>query len=158
MIKLSVLNDVKLMRIFKHNNILKFDSLYETKESIIFLMELAEGGQLAERIKKKVIQSEQEVAFVLLQLLDALIYINSLNILHRDIKPQNIILKGNPDDLNVVLGDFGLATRMDDDYIVHLKCGTPGFCAPEILKSKAKKLNYGKKCDLFSLGCVFYQM
>ena len=121
-------------------------------------MELAEGGHLAERLKKKIIQTEKEVATILLQLLDALIYINSLNILHRDIKPHNIILKGNPDDLNVVLGDFGLATRIDDESVVHVKCGTPGFCAPEILKTKSKKLNYDKKCDIFSLGCVFYQM
>ena len=61
--------------------------------------------------------------------------------MHRDIKPENILLTDMKDDAKIKLIDFGLSTKIKADSHIYLKCGTPGFVAPELFKTK-KELNY----------------
>jgi serine/threonine protein kinase len=71
--------------------------------------------------------------------------------MHRDLKPSNILQRENG---VWVITDFGLAAKADEDYLWKT-CGTPGFVAPEILRSDEK---YGQACDMFSLGVIGYIM
>ena len=78
--------------------------------------------------------------------------------MHRDIKPENLMLR-HPDSFDeVVIIDLGLAKKLDDKTPLYLRCGTPGFVAPEILNLEDKYANYTEKCDVFSLGIIFYAM
>ena len=72
-------------------------------------------------------------------------------IIHRDIKPSNVLLS-NISDLEVKLADFGLSIYSHDKSSLNMRCGSPGFIAPEILK----KDPYGVKSDVFSLGCLLF--
>jgi serine/threonine protein kinase len=54
--------------------------------------------------------------------------------------------------------DFGMATSTDVDYFKFPRCGTPGFIAPEIANLTNKKSKYGVKCDIFSLGAIFFKL
>ncbi len=94
-------------------------------------MELINGGELGEKIKKKKIFSEEELRKIIKMILEAILHLNSLNIMHRDIKPSNILFRDNSD--SIVLIDFGLATFIKSNDIIFKRCGTEGFIAPEII-------------------------
>jgi serine/threonine protein kinase len=87
------------------------------------------------------------------QLLLAVDLIHRKNIIHRDIKPDNILLMDR-DQLKICISDLGLACRADSEIDVRLKCGTPGYVAPEILRNEP----FSTKADIFSVGCFFYKL
>ena len=74
-------------------------------------------------------------------------------IYHRDLKPENILILDDV-ELKVCIADLGLACRASDVNELTFKCGTPGYVAPCILKG----FPCGNKSDIFSLGCLFYNI
>ena len=80
--------------------------------------------------------------------------------MHRDIKPDNILVKSKDNIFDIVLADFGLSSKLPKsiDKVIFTRCGTPGYVGPEVLKWKANKPFYDLKCDVFSIGCIFYLM
>jgi len=82
---------------------------------------------------------------------------NTKNIIHRDLKPENLLLKSKNSNSDIVIADFGLATSIDDvSKIIFKRCGTPGFVAPEVLLYKEGEQFYDYRCDMFSVGIIFY--
>jgi serine/threonine protein kinase len=96
----------------------------------------------------------------MLQIVDALRYLHSRDILHRDIKLENILISGPDHDSAAKLGDFGLAKVFDGAAIAGTaartatKCGTPDYMAPEVLQG----MSYSVPAEVFSLGVVFYAL
>ena len=89
-------------------------------------------------------------------ILTSLAYIHSKHILHRDLKPDNLILRSrNPTDYDLCIADFGLADfyREDCQY-QFVRCGTPGYVAPEVLQD----IPYDYKIDVFSAGAIMFMM
>ena len=74
---------------------------------------------------------------MLTRVIEPLQFMHSKGIMHRDIKPENLILRSKESNFDIVLADFGLATEIKPKTVIHAKCGTPGYCAPEILTSKS---------------------
>ena len=79
---------------------------------------------------------------------------HSLDIMHRDLKPENILLR-KEGDFDCVIADFGLAQKMQEEFMF-VRCGTPGYVAPEVVNLKDTKSKYGTICDLFSVGVIFH--
>ena len=77
------------------------------------------------------------------------------NIMHRDLKPQNILLR-KENDYDCVVADFGLAEHCENDPYLFVRCGTPGYVAPEVVNLKDLKAKYHPICDLFSVGVIFH--
>jgi serine/threonine protein kinase len=75
--------------------------------------------------------------------------------MHRDLKPENIIFRSKDNDTDIVVIDFGLAME-ENQPVVMKRCGTPGFIAPEIINFRKGLPFYDKKCDVYSLGIIFY--
>lgn len=95
--------------------------------------------------------NESLVSTWIFQLILVVEYIHSCNIIHRDIKPQNIFVDK---DMNLKIGDFGVSKILDGTENCKTTAGTPLYFSPELIKGD----HYSKKTDIWSLGCVIYEI
>lgn len=142
-----------------HPNVGKLYQVYETNNSLYMLMEYIQAGNLREKIQEKRVFSIKEAKPIMRGLLKAVEYIHKKGVIHRDIKPEDILFRSkNLEEKDVVLVDFGLSTLCNEQKTIYFRCGTPGFTAPEVINLKDEKEHYNELCDIFSLGVVFHIM
>lgn len=137
-----------------HKNILRIIKVLESEVYLILVLELMEWCTLKQLIVYKYENNdpftEEEVAKIIRNILDGLNYMHSNNIMHRDIKPDNLMFKniGDLDSLKII--DFGLATFYETK--VKKFCGTVKFMAPEIVEDKS----YDQTVDIWACGIILY--
>jgi len=150
--KVSIKREFEIMRKLNHENIVKIhDVIIDTQlNNIYFIMDYYEYGDLSNFLKKQPLK-EKFTRKYMKQLSNGLKYLLDNNILHRDLKPQNILLSKNYD---VKITDFGFATYYTKDSIINTLCGSPMYMAPEIIT----KNGYDYKSDLWSVGIILYEM
>jgi len=119
-------------------------------------MEYAKGERLIDYVVNNSPLKEKECMRIMKELLETIIYLHSLNIIHRDIKLENILIDkddSQTERLNIRLIDFGLSVTTDNiDFFK--RSGTPGYVAPEVLTADT----YGTQIDVFSLGVILFTM
>jgi WD40 repeat protein len=140
-----------------HANIVPIFELGECEGQPFFSMRLIEGGSLAQRISAaKTPMSNHEAAALLAKLAHAVHFAHQRGILHRDIKPGNVLLDARGEPL---LTDFGLAKLVEkDSTLTHTLAllGTPSYMSPEQALGHAKQLTTA--VDIYGLGAVFYEL
>ena len=146
--------EIKVMKLINHPNIVKLYEVIETVKEIYIIMEFVKGRSLLSYIKsqpgKKL--SERESAWILHQVLEGIKYCHEYDIAHRDIKMENIILD---ESLNAKIIDFGFSGLGVKDKKLKAFCGTPSYMPPEII---TKKEYYGPAVDMWSIGILLYVM
>jgi len=154
----NALTEVRIICAIKHPNIVRYhDAFVDQKNKDLYLiMEYLGGGDLSGRIgflqRAKSVLSEKQVWRYSLQILQGLKALHQHKIIHRDIKPGNLFLS---DDFQTVkVGDLNTSKIMGDKKLTNTVIGTPFYLAPEIWKNA----KYDYRCDVFSLGCVVYEM
>jgi polo-like kinase 1 len=106
-----------------------------------------------ELLKRRKRLHELEVKCYTMQIINALKYLHSHRIIHRDLKLGNLFLN---DKMAIKLGDFGLATKLDfDGEKKRTICGTPNYIAPEVLEGRA---GHSYEVDIWSLGVIIYTL
>ena len=132
---------------------LKIFEFYDCPEHICIISELGKGGSLSKSLNNLVKESEVVKAHIMFQLLSAINYCHSMNLMHRDIKPDNILLeeKNKNGVYNIKLIDFGTAKFFVN--VQHQITGSAHFIAPEVLNGE-----YNEKCDLWSCGVILYAL
>lgn len=145
-----------------HPNIIQFFQCGEDSAWRWIAMELAEGGDLFDKIESDVGVGEDIAHLYFTQLISAVGYMHSKGVGHRDIKPENILLSA---DGNLKIADFGLATLFMHNGVKKLcktSCGSPPYTAPEVVTCDtrlAKELGsgyYGDLVDIWSCGVVLF--
>lgn len=149
-------NEVILLKSLYHVNIVRFYDHFLADDELNIVMEYSDGGNLRQLVKLRAREKmgpfpEPVIMSWFAQLVLAVAYIHGKNVLHRDLKAQNVFLTHR----NVVkLGDFGISKALAGDDTANTACGTPESMSPEICRGEP----YGKKSDIWSLGCILYEM
>ncbi|KAF9580360.1 hypothetical protein BGW38_003031 [Lunasporangiospora selenospora] len=137
-----------------HAHILTMVDFFETHNNLYLVMELAEGGELYERLCEKGNYFEHDAANLVRTICSAVSYLHDMGIVHRDLKPENLLFKTKDDDSQLMIADFGLSKIVDQEafHILTTTCGTPGYMAPEVFK----KSGHGKPVDMWAIGVITY--
>ncbi|OBS76766.1 hypothetical protein A6R68_16783 [Neotoma lepida] len=150
--KRELWSEAAIMRKMNHPNIISLLQVIDSDKKTYLIMELAEGEQLYEYVRKADHLKEDEARGIFRQILSAVSYCHKIGIIHRDLKPDNIIIdrKGN-----VKIIDFGLGTQVKPGQVVSFFGATYAFGAPELL---VDGLYDGPKADIWALGVLLYYM
>ncbi|CAD8151513.1 unnamed protein product [Paramecium octaurelia] len=150
-----IMNEITILRSLDHPNILKLYEVFKTNSTYSLVTEFIDGKNLKQLSNDCPLMQDNSILDLLKQLFEALCFIHRNNIIHRDIKLANLILQ---QDGVLKIIDFGLACFDGEQLKNHPKCGTPGYCAPEILQNVGNKNQYDSKVDVFSAGCVLQKL
>lgn len=119
-------------------------------------MEMYNGGDMVTLIRRNnAVFTPEEIQSFMYDLLKGLKALDEYEIMHRDIKPENIMIRNQGNSKEMVIGDFGLASKTNLSKYLLERCGTPGYVAPEVANFKAGD-RLTSKCDMFSLGVIFH--
>lgn len=151
----NVKNEIEILKQLDHSNIIKLYQEFETFRQIHIVMEYIGTTSLSEFLKKKQGKklTEQEAKAIFKQIASAIDYLHQKEIVHRDVKLENILIESLS---NVKLIDFGFATRPNPSSISGILCGTPAYMAPEILGKE--ECSTGYPADIWALGVLLYQL
>ena len=146
----KIMNEVEILRKLDHPHIVKVYEFYEDEFNLYVVMELCRGGELLDNIIKNGCLSETDTAIYMEQILSAVYYMHSMNIVHRDLKLENMLLD-NANSHRIKIVDFGTAIEINNGKSLTQMIGTINYIAPEIFKRK-----YNEKCDIWSCGVIMY--
>ncbi|CAD8099629.1 unnamed protein product [Paramecium sonneborni] len=153
--KQNALNEVRILASIQHQNIIMYKEAFidQVSNSLCIVMELASDGDLYQRIQKCIkagsFFQENEILRYAFQILSALNILHEMKVMHRDIKSANIFLINN----EVKLGDLNVS-KVAKQGLLYTQTGTPYYASPEVWKDHP----YDCKSDIWSLGCVLYEM
>ena len=167
---IQVSKEVSILKQLKHKNIVCIEEVLMSSGYLYIIMEYVKGGELFSKITQIGGKIPEDLCKqYVYQICDALEYCHNLNVCHRDIKPQNILLDEKD---NIKLVDFGFATIMEmedttdfDEFNrgmeaqsykmreTHTLCGTDAYMAPELV---SRKKYMGDKADIWAMGTVAY--
>lgn len=148
----KIKNETRILKSMHHSSVVKLFETFETEKHHLFVIELCAGGDLLSFVRKRRKVNETLARYLFRQILQGIGYIHSKNIMHRDIKLDNILLDYTG---HVKIGDFGVGKIAAPDSLQSDQCGTPAYIAPEIIADKGY---YGGTVDLWSAGVVLYAM
>eukprot|EP00929_Paragymnodinium_shiwhaense_P024327 TRINITY_DN15003_c0_g1_i1.p1 TRINITY_DN15003_c0_g1~~TRINITY_DN15003_c0_g1_i1.p1 ORF type:complete len:525 (-),score=114.26 TRINITY_DN15003_c0_g1_i1:390-1964(-) len=154
----EAVREVTVLASLKHPYIVRYHESFLDKHVLAIVMDYADGGDLAKRIQKTRTAgqkfAESQVFRWVAQITLALKYLHGRNILHRDLKPQNLFLTKKE---QLRIGDFGISKVLDNQQVKSKESmivGTPYYISPEICTEGL----YSFASDVWALGCIFFEL
>ena len=155
--QLIIKNEIDILKKLSHPNIVRIYEFYESSNNFYLINEYCDGGELFYYINKKNL-SEQQLSIIFYQVFSGLCYLHENKILHRDMKPENILISKKEPDLYtkeeyfwIQIIDFGTAKIFEHNKKEKSIVGSAYYIAPEVLDK-----NYNEKCDTWSVGIILY--
>ena len=150
--KSTLYNEIEIISILKHPNIIYVDKILEDEKNYYIIMEFCEKGELFDYIVEKERLCPEEASTFFYQIINGVEYIHKQGFVHRDLKPENLLLTKEK-ILKII--DFGLCHNFNGTKFLTTKCGSPSYAAPEILKGFPYD---GFKTDIWCCGIILYAM
>ncbi|XP_059147655.1 uncharacterized protein LOC131935285 [Physella acuta] len=148
-------NEATILLKVKHRRIVQFHGFKKTEDEFYIFLEYLKNGTLAEFISKRGSLDEKLTRHFTTQILEGIEYLHQNNILHRDIKGNNVLME---DDWNLKITDFGLSEFVDANGVA-TKIGTVRYMAPEVIYTEGNIIrNYTSRADIWSVGCTAVEM
>ncbi|XP_026513658.1 serine/threonine-protein kinase SIK3 isoform X3 [Terrapene carolina triunguis] len=138
------------MKMLCHPHIIRLYQVMETERMIYLVTEYASGGEIFDHLVAHGRMAEKEARRKFKQIVAAVHFCHCCNIVHRDLKAENLLLDAN---LNIKIADFGFSNIFTPGQLLKTWCGSPPYAAPELFEGKEYD---GPKVDIWSLGVVLY--
>merc|ERR1719198_2103348 len=145
--------EIKLLAMLDHPNIVKIREAFEDRQSITIIMEICSGGELFDNLAEETNYSQQRAATLFKQMVSSVVYCHKMHVAHRDLKLENFVFESRDKDAQLKLIDFGLSNRHKTGGLKRMNTlvGTPYYMAPEVID---RNRMYGNECDVWSLGVI----
>ena len=138
----------------RHRNILKFYGTWQDEQFTYVVLQLCAGGEMPEWLLKQPVYTERQAARITYDILQALAFLADNRVVHRDVKPQNLLFTDATDAGLLKLVDFGMAACWEPtDPPLSDVCGTTDYMSPEMLARA-----YSDKVDLWAVGVVLHTL
>ncbi|XP_037091954.1 phosphorylase b kinase gamma catalytic chain, skeletal muscle/heart isoform-like isoform X2 [Pollicipes pollicipes] len=157
-IKESTHREIEVLRMVQgHPYVIELHDVFESETHIFLVFELLRQGELFDYLTTVVTLSEKKTKHIMKQLLEALLHVHDKSVVHRDVKPENILLD---DNLDIKLTDFGFARILRPGEELYDLVGTPGYLAPELLRANMVETapGYRFEVDTWACGVVMYTL
>nr|CTP80966.1 BMA-PAR-1, isoform d [Brugia malayi] len=148
----KLFREVKIMKQLDHPNIVKLYQVMETENTLYLVMEYASGGEVFDYLVAHGRMKEKEARAKFRQIVSAVQYLHQKNIIHRDLKAENLLLDS---DMNIKIADFGFSNQFVIGNKLDTFCGSPPYAAPELFQGKKYD---GPEVDVWSLGVILYTL
>ncbi|KAI8424698.1 hypothetical protein MSG28_006653 [Choristoneura fumiferana] len=146
-------NEVAILQNLSHPGVVNLERMFETPERIFVVMEKLRGDMLEMILShEKGRLTERTTKYLVAQILVALKHLHAKNIVHCDLKPENVLLSSDGALPQVKLCDFGFARIIGEKSFRRSVVGTPAYLAPEVLRNKG----YNRSLDMWSVGVIVY--
>lgn len=150
----NLIKEISILSTIHHPNIIQLFEAIQTNDRIYLVLEYCGGGDLSAYIQRYGRVSESVARHFMRQLAAGLQVLQEKNLIHRDLKPQNLLLATTSATPLMKIGDFGFARSLTPLQLADTLCGSPYYMAPEIIQSQ----KYDAKADLWSVGAILYQL
>ncbi|XP_035261423.1 myosin light chain kinase, smooth muscle isoform X1 [Anguilla anguilla] len=150
--KAAARREIELMNHLHHPKLVQCLGAYDCRSKIVMVMEYIAGGELFERIVDENFEhTEPTSVHYMQQIIEGVQYMHRQNIVHLDLKPENIVCMNTTGTLIKII-DFGLASKLDSTTPLKVMHGTPEFVAPEVIGFEP----VGPATDMWSIGVICY--
>ncbi|XP_062329939.1 serine/threonine-protein kinase SIK3 homolog isoform X1 [Osmerus eperlanus] len=146
----KIFREVQIMKMLRHPHIIRLYQVMETERMIYLVTEYASGGEIFDHLVAHGRMAEKDARRKFKQIVAAVHFCHCRNIVHRDLKAENLLLDHN---LNIKIADFGFSNLFARGQLLKTWCGSPPYAAPELFEGKEYD---GPKVDIWSLGVVLY--
>ncbi|XP_013388196.1 serine/threonine-protein kinase 17A-like isoform X1 [Lingula anatina] len=154
-VRSEILHEVVMLEMaLAHPRLIDLKEVYETSHELVLITEYAAGGELFHHIDEEESFKEKEVIHLMRQIMEGLVFLHDRNVVHLDLKPQNILLTNPHPHGDVKLCDFGFARLVNYGEDIRDIIGTPDYVAPEVLSYEP----IGTYTDIWSVGVLVYVM
>ncbi|KAJ4850251.1 hypothetical protein Tsubulata_018316 [Turnera subulata] len=150
----NLLKEISILSTINHPNIIRLFESIQTKDRIFLVLEYCAGGDLAAYVHRHGKVTEAVARHFMRQLAAGLQVLQEKHLIHRDLKPQNLLLLSNATTPLLKIGDFGFARSLTPQDLADTLCGSPLYMAPEIIQNQ----KYDAKADLWSVGAILFQL
>uniref|UniRef100_A0A672HWD1 MAP/microtubule affinity-regulating kinase 3 n=1 Tax=Salarias fasciatus TaxID=181472 RepID=A0A672HWD1_SALFA len=148
----KLFREVRIMKTLNHPNIVQLFEVIETEKTLYLIMEYASGGEVFDYLVAHGRMKEKEARAKFRQIVSAVHYCHQKNIVHRDLKAENLLLDA---DSNIKIADFGFSNEFTAGNKLDTFCGSPPYAAPELFQGKKYD---GPEVDIWSLGVILYTL